>query len=113
MSIQPLLAQPDCSAARRVAGLDVGCRVSYHPGLLKVDPVLLSGLQQHSWPGLPALAIPVSVVRAIINRIDCHVLPGQMMNHSVMDRLENINRELVSGHSALIGDDNEQKAAAF
>jgi hypothetical protein len=71
--------------------------------------VLLGGLQQHSWARLPALAIPVSIVRAIINRIDRHVFPREMMDHSFVDRLQDIDRQLFPGDSALIGDDNQQK----
>ena len=76
---------------------------------MKVDPVLLSSLQQHSWTRFPALAFPVSIVGAIIDRINRDAFLRKMMDHSLVDRLQDVHRQFVSGYGALIRHDNKQK----
>lgn len=109
-AIKTCRPEPDGPATCRASGLDVGWCVAHHPGLLEVDPVLIGSLQQHPGPGLPTFAISISVMRTIINRVDGRVFPLKMMKHSLMNGLQNIHRQFVSGYGALIRHDDQQKA---
>jgi hypothetical protein len=55
-----------------VTGYDIGLRITDHHARIEREPMLSRGLLEHARTRLPARAVGIQIVEAIVVKVDCH-----------------------------------------
>ncbi len=97
----------DLSAAGRTGHENIHFGISDDIGALKVDPEPLDGFPDHAGMGFPADAVPVGMMRAVIDGVDFSARAAYFREHPPADFIQLRFRHDPPSHARLIGNDHQ------
>jgi hypothetical protein len=108
----PASKYQDCLYPCRQTGMYIGDGVTYKYGVMHVNAQFVTSAQQHAWPRLPAKAVLIFCMRAIIDALYAAARLSNFSQHEAMNFLNSFYRDDSPPYTGLIGTNKNAMACA-